>query len=305
MLDRAGRFVQWLTLAGVFLVSACGVPLERRGGQDPLVYDSAAVAQAEKIAIFIPGVLASIDIFDATENWTEHGYARALYRFPGLDGLRNDHFIDPQTIAARIADFANAHPNKDIALIGYSTGGPVALLAAPMISKNRDVRVAAMSTAVEYGGGLATAARGLADIVRAMIATGSLDRETVWKRFWAGLLYGVAALDDPAFEERLRRDIAAGEKIIVKLDPAVAIAHALGLPTFEVPADLDLSDVPVGFFVGLNDRVFSTAQTVDFSRKIGDVTIFGYPDQGHLLFFTRPDVFEDMRAFVEGRPVRR
>lgn len=295
-----------LILMFVFLwVSACGVPLARKGAQNPLVYDAVDVAQADKIAIFIPGVLASIDIFDATESWSDAGYARALYRFPGLDGLKNDHFIDPATIAVRIADFANRYPDKDIALIGYSTGGPVALLTAPMITKGRDVRVAAMSTAVEYGGGFPTALRGLSDILRAMVATGSLDRETVWKRFWAGLLYGVDALDDPAFEDRLSRDIAAGEKIIVKLDPAVALAHALGLPTFEVPANLDLSDIPVGFFVGLNDRVFSTEQTVAFSRKIGDVTIFGYPEQGHLLFFTRPDVFEDMLAFVEGRTVLR
>ena len=286
-------------------VSACGVPFARKGAQNPLVYNAVEVAQADKIAIFIPGVLASIDIFDATETWGDAGYARALYRFPGLDGLANDHFIDPATIADEIADFANAYPDKDIALIGYSTGGPVALLTAPKISKGRTVRVAAMSTAVEYGGGLPTALRGASDIVRAMVATGAVDRETVWKRFWAGLLYGIDALDDPAFADRLARDIAAGEKIIVKLDPAVAIAHAAGLPTFELPDDLDLTGIPVGFFVGLNDRVFSTAQTVDFSRKIGNVTIFGYPEQGHLLFFTRPDVFEDMRAFVEGRPVVR
>jgi len=220
-------------------VSACGVPFARKGAQNPLVYNAVEVAQADKIAIFIPGVLASIVIFDATETWGDAGYARALYR------------------------------------------------------------------AVEYGGGLPTALRGASDIVRAMVATGAVDRETVWKRFWAGLLYGIDALDDPAFADRLARDIAAGEKIIVKLDPAVAIAHAAGLPTFELPDDLDLTGIPVGFFVGLNDRVFSTAQTVDFSRKIGNVTIFGYPEQGHLLFFTRPDVFEDMRAFVEGRPVVR
>lgn len=295
-----------LVLISLFVwVSACGVPFARKGAQNPLVYDSAAVAQADKIAIFIPGVLASIDIFDATDSWSEAGYARAFYRFPGLDGLNNDHFIDPHTIAVRIAEFANAYPDKDIALIGYSTGGPVALLTAPLVSKGRKIHVAAMSTAVEYGGGIPTVARGVSDILRAVVATGSLDRETVWKRFWAGLLYGPDALDDPAFEDRLSRDIAAGEKIIVKLDPTVALAHALGLPTFELPDDLDLQGIPVGFFVGLNDRVFSTAQTINFSRKIGDVTVYGYPEQGHLLFFTRPDVFEDMRAFVEDRPVVR
>lgn len=287
-----------------FWVSACGVPLARKGEQNPLVYDVTEVDQAEKIAIFIPGVLASIDIFNVTDDWEDAGYARVFHRFPGLDGLKNDHFIDPQTMAVRVAAFANEYPDKDIALVGYSTGGPVALLAAPMITKGRSVRVAAMSTAVEHGGGAQTAFRGLTDIVRAMAATGSVRRKVVWKRFWAGLLYGPDALGDPAFEERLTRDIAEGDKIIVRLDPDVALAHALGLPTFTVPNDFDLSDVPVAFFVGLNDRVFSTRQTVNFSKKIGGATIYGYREQGHLLFFTRPDVFQDMLKFVEDRRLR-
>jgi len=160
-----------------------------------------------------------------------------------------------------------------------------------------------MSTAVEYGGGGSTVWRGLVDIGRAIAATGTTDRQVVWKRFWSGLLYGPDALDDPAFAVRLERDIAAGEKIIVRLDPVVALAHTLGLPGFELPDDLDLTGIPVAFFVGFNDRVFSLAQTQRFARQIGEVTIYGYPEQGHLLFFTRPDVFDDMRAFVEGRAV--
>ena len=294
-----------IVVIAVCLVTSCAVPFSRQGVQDPLVYNAAQVTSAQRIAIFIPGVLASVDIFDVTKNWTDAGYARVLYRFPGLDELPNDHQIHPPTAARLIAAFANRYPDKDIALFGYSTGGPIALLAAAQISKGRDVRVAAMSTAVEYGGGLSTMFRGLTDIMRAMVATGSLNRQTVWKRFWAGLLYGPDALGDPAFNDRLAHDIAEGHKIIVKLDPAVALAHALGLPGFELPDDLDLQGIPVAFFIGLNDRVFSTRQTYDFSQKIGNVTIYGYPEQGHLLFFTRPDVFEDIRAFVEGRPVLR
>jgi len=294
---------RFFVVAAFLFGASCGVPLSRNSASDPLIFDVQDVQNAEKVAIFIPGALASIDVFEATENWEDAGYARAFYRFPGLDGLPNDHQIHPPTVALRISEFANNFPDKDIALVGYSTGGPIALLTAPLVTGDRNVRVAAMSTAVEHGGGLPTVFRGLSDIVKAMVATGSLKRQIVWKRFWAGLLYGPAALDNPAFEARLTRDIAAGEKIIVKLDPAVALAHTLGLPGFNLPDDLDLTDVPVAFFVGLNDRVFSTRQTYDFSQKLGDVIIYGYPEQGHLLFFTRPDVFDDILAFVDGRPV--
>lgn len=281
----------------------CGVPLTTVPGQDPLVYDADAVAKAEKIAIFIPGALASIDIFEDSVGWEDAGYARVFYRFPGLDGLQNDHLIAPSHVAAHLVEFTDRYPDKDIALIGYSTGGPVALLTASQITGDRNVRVAAMSTAVEFGGGLPTVARGVQDIARAAYAEGSLKRQVVWKRFWAGLLYGPDAFDDPAFADRLARDIEAGEDIIVKLDPAIALAHTLGLPVFELPDDLDLSGVEVAFFVGLNDRVFSTEQTLRFARKIGGITVYGYREQGHLLFFTRPDVFDHMLDFAEGRAV--
>lgn len=288
----------------LLVLAACGVPLTTQGSENPLVYDASEVARADTIAVFIPGALSSVDIFKETKDWVEHGYARALYRYPGFDNLKADHIVSPTKVAEVVAEFANTHPNKDIALVGYSTGGTIALLAAPQITEGRDVKIAVMSTAVEFGGGLPTLWRGLVDIGRAMVATGSLERQVVWKRFWSGLLYGPEALDDPAFADRVERDVKEGEKIIVNLDPSVALAHTIGLPTFVLPRDLDLGDVPVGFFVGLNDRVFTTAQTQRFSRKIDDVMIYGYPDQGHLLFFTQPEVFDDMRAFLEGRPLR-
>ena len=297
------RIRVWATGLVIWLLTSCSLPLTPTASETPLHYDPAEVARAETIAIFIPGALSSVAIFDAAQDWDDHGYARVLYRYPGLDGLPTDHYVDPETVAGTVAAFANRYPDKDIALVGYSTGGPIALLAAPQITGNRSVKVAAMSTAVEYGGGLPTVWHGLVDIIRAMIATGSTDRQVVWKRFWSGLLYGPDALDDPAFADRLQRDVKAGEQIIVRLDPAVSLAHTLGLPGFALPGDLDLSGVPTAFFVGLNDPVFSTAQTRNFSRKIGGVTIYGYPDHGHLLFFTRPEVFDDIRAFVEGRPV--
>lgn len=293
-----------VTSCSLWLLAACSLPLTTQSSQDPLLYDPVAVAQADRIAIFIPGALSSIDIFEASGDWEDAGYARVFYRYPGLDGLKTDHIVSPEIVAETVAAFANIYPDKDISLVGYSTGGPIALLAAPDVTKGRDIRVVAMSTAVEFGGGVPTAWRGLVDIVRAMIATGSTERQVVWKRFWSGLLYGPDALEDPAFADRLERDVEAGEKIIVRLDPAVALAHTLGLPGFALPDDLDLTGIPVAFFIGLNDRVFSVDQTRNFSQRIGGVPIFGYPEQGHLLFFTRPDVFEDIRAFVEGRPVR-
>ncbi len=289
----------------VITLTACGiVPTARQGADDPLLFNRLDVEKADKIAVFIPGALSSIDVFEGTALWEDAGYARAFYRYPGLDGMAVDHFIDPPTAARHIAQFANRYPGKDIALIGYSTGGLIALEAAPQITKGRDIRIAAMSTAVEYGGGLPTAARGARDIMRAVAATGSVRKAALWKRFWSGLLFGPEALDDPNMSDEIAARIAEGEKIIVKLDYKVAIAHMLALPTWDLPDDLALDGISVAFFVGLNDPVFSTAQTTRFAHRVGDVTVYGYPGQGHLLFFTRPRVFSDMLDFAEGHPVQ-
>lgn len=296
--------MRWLfPLILALTLSACGVltPAATRGADDPLLYDRAALASAEKIAVFIPGALSSIDVFKGSTQWEDAGYARVFYRYPGLDGLAVDHHVDPDFAAAHIAAFANRNPGKPITLVGYSTGGLIALEAAPQISKDRPVRIVAMSTAVEYGGGVPTVARGARDVLRAVVATKSVRKADVWKRFWAGLLFGPAALDDPNLSAPLAEKIAEGEKIYVRLDTRIAFAHMLALPVWDIPADLDVSDIPIAFFVGLNDPVFSTDQTLRFAQRIGGVTVYGYPGQGHLLFFTRPRVFADMLDFAEGR----
>ncbi|MFZ3582722.1 alpha/beta fold hydrolase [Loktanella sp. DJP18] len=295
--------MRWLLIL-VFLTGCSPALLRTDGGQEPLVYDPAAVAAADKVAIFIPGALSSIQVFEGSQNWREAGYARAFYRYPGLDGLPVDHRLDPATAAREVAEFANGLGDKQVVLVGYSTGALIALEAAPQIHPVHRVRVAAMSPAVENGGGARTILRGAGDVVRAVTATRSLSKRKVWPRFWAGLLFGPDALDDPTPSDELRTAIVEGAKINTPLDTEIALAHVLALPGWRLPDDFDLAGIPVAFFIGLNDPVFSTRQTTDFSRQIGGVPILGYPGQGHLLFFTRPDVFADMLDFAEGRPPR-
>lgn len=293
------RFVHLILF---LFVASCGyVPTDKMGADDPLIYDRSRIESADKIALFIPGALSSVNIFDASVGWEDAGYARAFYRYPGLDGMAVDHYIDPPTAAAHVAQFANRYPDKDIVMVGYSTGGLIALEAAPQITKGRAVRIAAMSTAVENGGAPSTIIRGARDVLRAINGTQSLRRADVWKWYWSGLLYGPEAVTDPDQAAAVADMVAKGEKIYVKLDPQIALAHMLALPGWELPNNLDLSDVEVAFFVGLNDPVFSTEQTSAFARRIGGVKIYGYPGQGHLLFFTRPDVFDHMLKFADGR----
>lgn len=286
------------------LMACTDIPRTTRGAVEPLQFKAAELARAQKIAVFIPGALSSIDVFTETDAWEDAGYARVYYRYPGLDGMPLDHRIDQAAAASHIADFLSHYPGRDIALVGYSTGGPIALMAADRIEGAGSIRVAALSTGVDYAGGLATLLRGGGDVIRAVVQAGSLERMDVWKEFWAGLLYGRDAFRDPAFEDRLDEKIAEGEKIVVELNREIALTHTLNLPTWRLPPDLNLDGVPVAFFIGLRDPVFATWQTQAFARQVGDVTIYGYPDEGHLIFFTRPAVFDDILAWVEGAEPR-
>ena len=289
----------------LFLMAGCTPALWRTtGALNPIVHDADAVARADKVAIFIPGALSSIQVFQGSQDWQDAGYARAFYRYPGLDGLPVDHRLDPATAARDVAAFANTLGDKRVVLVGYSTGALIALEAAPQIDPVHAVRIAAMSPSVEHAGGWETILRGAGDVVDAVQFAGSLSKERVWPRFWAGLLFGTDQLKAPVPSAELRAAVREGAKISTPLDPEIAISHMLALPGWRLPDDLDLTDIPVAFFIGLNDPVFSTRQTTDFSRKIGGVPILGYPGQGHLLFFTRPDVFGDMLDFAEGRPPR-
>lgn len=295
---------RWVAILLAFcVVASCGVltPAARQGADDPIIYNRAAMETSDKIAIFVPGALSSAQVFAGSVIWEEAGYARAFYRYPGMDGLPIDHHVDPPTMARRVAALANAYPGRDVVLVGYSTGALVALEAVPQITKARSLKVVAMSPAVEFGGGLPTALRGARDILRAVMTAGSLRQEDVWKSFWAGLLFGPQALQEPRMEDEVATKVAEGEQIIVDLDLRIALAHMLPLPLWQLPQDLDVGDVPIAFFVGLNDPVMATWQVQDFAGKVGDVTIYGYADQGHLLFFTRPRVFADMLDFAEGR----
>jgi len=292
--------MRWIVL--LLILTACPPAiLSPRGQQDPFAFSADTVDAADKIVIFIPGALSSIQVFTQTQDWARAGYARVYYRYPGLDGMQTDHHIAPAVAARNVADFANRYPDKDIVLVGYSTGGLIALEAAPQISAGRPVKVLGLSPAVEHAGGIQTIGRGARDFWRAATETRSVDKSNIWKRYWAGLLFGPDALTAPAQQPELNARIAEGEQVAVSLDLEMAVAHMAALPFWRLPDDLDLTGIDVAFFIGLNDPVFSTPQTMRFARSIGGARVYGYVGQGHLLFFTRPRVFRDMLAHAEGR----
>ncbi|TNF59100.1 MAG: alpha/beta hydrolase [Rhodobacteraceae bacterium] len=297
------RLVLPLILVAALAACAPGLRQAARApdAQDPLLYDPAMIARAERIAVFIPGALNSVAMFAPARGWTEGGFAPVYFRFPGLDGLPLDEVLDPDAAAARIADFAARHPNKDIALVGYSSGAAIAILAANRIRDGRIVPVAAISPAVEKAGGMTTVLAGAADILRAAARAERKDTFTIWTEYWQILLYGRHAEPAPQVRAAIRdgANRLREERALRPPLARLARSHSARLRTWELPADLDLSHAPVRIFVGREDPVFTTRQTLAFARKLGLSQIHAYPGDGHLLYLTQTDVFTTARLFAE------
>ena len=265
----------------------------------PLVYDHAQVASAEKIAVFIPGAFSSVEIFDAAANWSKRGYGLVYYRLPGMDGMPIEPGLSIEHAAAEIASFALGQPGKPLALIGYSTGGPIALRAAERVQDGRQVSVAAISSAVERGGGLPTLSRGARDVAGAIVDAKSLNRDQYWELYWQSLLFGPDAVNDPDHQARIAALTQRYGPDITVPNASLVHAHTRDLARWRVGSAPKLDHAKIGFFIGLNDPVFSKRQTIAFRDKIGTGQIFGYQDGGHLLFLTHPDLFDAVFQFVD------
>lgn len=264
-----------------------------------LLYNPDTLKQARTIAVLVPGAFSRVSVFDAVQHWQTHGYGIASYRFPGLDGrtlspaLRIDH------AGREIADLVTRYPGKPIRLLGFSTGSAVVLSAARHLSG--DIKVAALSSAVECGGGRETRWRVTRDLLQAAWRARSLRRAAVWHEYYRVMLFGRAVNRDAVLDKRAREIIAARREKIVIPDAGLRRAHTADLRHWMLPPGAAFLPGRVRFFWGAEDPVFSRAQIIAFAAKLGTAPITSYPGQGHLLFASHPLVFADIFDFFEER----
>ena len=265
-----------------------------------LIFDPDALAKAKRLVICVPGALSSINIFEPVKAWTDDGYGVAFYRFPGLDGRLVHPALNIDDAAGEIAALAAKYSDKPVRLLGYSTGGPIVITAAARLSV--DVKIAAMSSAVEGGGGLRTGLQGLWDVIYAAGRAMSMDVQTIWMEYYRVLLFGRAVLHDKALAARADAVIAAHRPHIVMPDGGKPRAHTDSLRQWRLPKGAQFDRERLRFFVGLSDPVFSSRQTLDFAARCGGADVMGYPGQGHLLFLSCETIFDDIRGFFDGSP---
>lgn len=264
-----------------------------------LLFDAETLEAADQLVICVPGALSSKEIFDPVEAWAADGYGVVYYRFPGLDGRPLKPPLRISDAADEIVDLVARYPGKPVRLLGYSTGGPIVITAAARLSG--DVKVAAMSSAVEGGGGLRTGLPGLWDVISSAGRAMSMDLRAIWMEYYRVLLFGRAVLHDAALAHKADTLIAAHRDRIVMPDGGKPRAHTDDLRYWRLPAGVQFTKDRLQFFAGLDDPVFTRRQTLDFAARCGDIDVIGYPRQGHLLFLSCETIFDDVRAFFEER----
>lgn len=263
-----------------------------------LLFDPDELDAARVICVLVPGALSRIDIFDPAHVWRDRGYGLAFYRFPGLDGRDPFPRLSISAAADEIVELVSRYPDKPVRLLGYSTGGPIVLSAASRLQG--DIKVAAMSLAVEEGGGLRTGLSGLADFLGSAWRRGSLKRQEVWLEYYRVLLYGRKVLSDPELAQKADDLIASHLNRIVMPDGSLPRTHTDDLRRWRLPDDFSFAPERIQLFVGMDDPVFSLSQTMAFAARLGGCRVRAYPGHGHLLFLSCKDAFRDIFAFFEG-----
>lgn len=262
------------------------------------IYDAEAVTKAERLVICAPGALTRVEIFDPVSAW--HGWVPVFYPFPGLDGRALSPPLDIEAAAAQIVAFARAHPKKQIGLLGFSTGGAIALEAAARLGV--EVRTVAIAPGLPQAGGWRTMLATTGDVLGAALRVRSARVRAVWLEYYRVLLFGREVLRHADTRDRSREIVAARAPRMVYPEGGLLRAHAQGLKRWTGPEAGLPAPGHVTLLIGSEDPVFSTAQTRAFAQRLGDVALQVFPGHGHMLFLTDQSVFDLARDILEGAP---
>ena len=290
--------LRWLVFVLLTGVAGCAPSAPPEPFDNPLLFDPERVAQADTVVIMIPGAMTSIGMFAPVLEWAARpGVALAFYRFPGMHELPVDPPLKIARAGRQIAGFANSLPGKRIRLLGYSTGGPIAIMAGQQIEG--DLRIAALSSAVERAGGITSAARIAGDVAEAAYRARSVRPSEVWLQYYRTLLVGRKAARKPLPPEATPApNPDFGQPVTantVKMPQrGLPIAQSRDILRWKLPPGIPPMTDRLRFYAGKEDPVFATGQTVAFARKLGSAPVFAYAGHGHLIYMTHPQVFEDI-----------
>ncbi|WP_136634534.1 alpha/beta fold hydrolase [Pseudooceanicola onchidii] len=283
----------------IFLaLAACSTlpPPQKVDGVHPVVHDGKAEKGVGSAIVLIPGALASIELFAPVLDWDVPDSTTMAYRFPGVDGLALNHRIDIVDSGALIANHLNALGVKHVYLIGYSTGGPIALEAARRI-EGAKVDVALLSTASDMPAALIASARGAVDVIKALLRADQAGLDEALLENYRTLLYGRRHFTEAQLAEQSRRLAALQRGQITTPPRKMTLAHTSDLMTWSIRDPSSVHGARIGVFHGAEDSVFSEQLTWRFAKRLHAETFRSYQGQGHLLFVTERRIWDDIRDF--------
>jgi pimeloyl-ACP methyl ester carboxylesterase len=280
----------------VALMGCSNLPPPQRTDANPVVHDGNAEKGIEKAIVVIPGALASVQLFAPVLEWDIPDSTVIAYRFPGVDGLELNHRVDIIDSAALIARHLNALEAEEVYLIGYSTGGPIALETARRL-RTENVQIAMISSASDSPAAALASLKGALDVIKAMFRAKRPGLEETWAENYRTLLYGRDHFTEEEQAEQSRRLAAMQRGQLTTPPNKMTMAHTADLMTWYLEDPEDLADVRIGFFHGAEDSVFSNDMTRRYARRLHADGFKSYEGQGHLLFVTEPELFDDVRAF--------
>lgn len=288
------RFLPALLLA---LLAACsGLPTAQDAEIMPIVHDGHAHRGMKRAVVVIPGAMASVGMFEPVLDWDVGDGAVLAYRFPGLDGLKLDHRLDIDAAGELIAGAMEKLGVEEVYLIGFSTGGPVALEAARRLP-DKQVSVALISSAGPFPAGIEASVEGFFDVVGALVRAHGSSMEDAWLENYRTLLYGRKHYGngDTAKHSKELAEEQRGQ--LLTPGPRMTMAHTADLMTWTLPHDPNLEKAKIGVFHGEEDTVFPIGPTSRFAVSIPADGMKIYPGQGHILFVTAPTLWDDVREF--------
>nr|WP_253944237.1 alpha/beta fold hydrolase [Pseudogemmobacter hezensis] len=200
-------------------------------------------------------------------------------------------------VAAAIAAHARRYPGARLEILGYSTGGAIALEAAGRIGPARQLRVVVLSGVTPVPGAYESAARGALAVGVSALTVGSLQPRAIWGEYYKVLLYGYGWRRDPAIRRQAERQAARDRDHLILPVKGLGRAHTKDLLRWTLSDAARHSGAEILFLHGSEDPVFAVGGISGLARRVGG-TLCVVPGGGHVMLVTHPRILGRIEAFL-------
>jgi pimeloyl-ACP methyl ester carboxylesterase len=297
-IPATGRFSFLRRRCGLLLavlLAACAPALP--AARVPLYPVSEPVPAPRMVTFLLPGALSTAEVFGPAHGWGGPDHLVVEYRLPGMQGEPVSPALLIDRAATWVADYTNRYPEARINLLGFSTGAAIAIEASGRITDGNRVRVAAVSSATPFPGAVLATLRGAVQVAGAALSAGVFDGEGIWEEYFKTLLFGTAWHRDPMLAARAEALLARWRDGIVAPGGNKGRAQAGNLLVWTLSPEARRSDAQIVLFHGAHDPIFPLVQIRLLAGAL-DAGICAYPDGGHLLFLTHPDLMARIETYL-------